>query len=143
MKRTGFAAIVAAVAVVALGAGVALAGGEKTTVTAELGASPDGDSIDGKVKSGEKVCVKGRKVKVTYQDAPSPKETIGTDEADKKGNYSVALDNFAPPGTYTATAKEVKVDGVTCRKGVGTYEHFGGGGDGGGPTGDPNAPDVP
>jgi hypothetical protein len=128
----------AAALVAVLGAGLALAGGVKTKVTAGLKAGPSGDAIAGTVKSEEKVCVKGRKVKVTYQDAPAPKQTIGTDEADKKGKYSVPFANggFAPPGTYTATAKKVKVDGVTCKEGVGTYEHFGGPGPGPGPEGD-------
>ena len=121
-------------------AGIAIAGGVKTKVTAGLDGSPSGDAISGKVKSDEKVCVKGRKIKVTYQDAPAPKEKLGSDEADKKGNYSVDVGGFAGPGTYTATAKEVKVDGTKCLKGVGVYEHFGGDGDG--PVGDPNAPDV-
>ena len=142
-RRFTYAILLAGFLALAVG-GLAIGrAAEKTTVKAGLDAGPSGDSISGKVKSNEKDCVKGRKVKVTYQDAPAPKETIGTDKADKKGNYSVSLGpgQFAPPGTYTATAKKVTVEGIKCAAGKGTYEHFGGGGDGG-PVGDPNAPDV-
>lgn len=125
MNRLATLTSLTAVAALVLAA-VALAAGVETKVTAKLDAGPGGDAIAGKVKSAEKTCVKARKVKLTYRDAPAPKETIGSDKTDKKGRYSVALDGFAPPGTYTATAKKTKADGITCKKGVGTYEHFGG-----------------
>ena len=127
MKRTWMFAAAAMVSAV-VGGGFALAAGVKTTVTAGLDASASGDSIAGKVKSDEKACVKGRKVKVIYRDAPAAPENVGSDEADRKGRYSVELDGFATPGTYTATVKKTTVDGTKCLPGFGVYEHRGGGG---------------
>ena len=122
MKRAWmFAAPVIATGVV--GIGFALAAGVGSSVTARFDASGPGDSIAGKVKSAEEACVAGRKVKVLYRDSRHAPEAIGGDKADGRGNYSVALDGSASPGTYTATVKKTIVDGVKCLPGFGVYEH--------------------
>ena len=126
-KRVGVTLSTAACVALAT-AGVAIGKSFETTVTAGLDAGPEGDAIAGKVKSDKKACRKDRKVKVTYQDEPGPEQTLGTTRTDGHGNYSVAFPDggFAAPGTYTAIAKKTEVGNATCKKGTGTYEHFGG-----------------
>ena len=72
------------------------------------------DHFEGKVKSPNSDCVKGRDVTLKKVAKPNPK-TVGRTVSQKSGTWKIR--GVKPKGRFYAVAKPRKVGDVTCKKG--------------------------
>ena len=123
MKKVAVLALVAMISALAMGALSADAAKVKkynTQVTINFVGGTYGDKFNGKVKSPNKKCRKGRTVVVKRNESGSDPK-IGTDKSNKKGKWEVDVGGLAPAGKYYAIAKKKnlgKKNGVKqiCKK---------------------------
>ena len=113
LALTGFALI-------AGGAGVALAAGSTTTATIAIQSSGDGDTFHGKVTSDNAKCVPARKVKVYLVEGASPDPAsdtlMGKTATNDKGRYHVQPDGgFASPGDFYAKVAKKPLTSGSCK----------------------------
>ena len=112
MRKRG-AAILAASAVLALGAGVASAGTTKypTEFTSfGLSLSTSGGTFSGKLGSPKKRCVKKRKVTLVRKKS-GKSHKVGSDKTNEKGKFKIRLSvSELEDGTYLAKAPKKKYE---------------------------------
>ena len=78
----------------------------------------DGNSFDGKVKSGNAKCRKGRTVVLKKQKSGDDKK-VGSDKTNNEGNYSITEKNAKGKYYTVAKAKTFTTNNgqqVTCEK---------------------------
>ncbi len=107
-------------------AGMAVAKGKKgigSRVDINYQPGTYSDSFFGKVRSKKDACEKNRTVKVKRQ-AQGDDVTVGSDQTDNDGDYSVNLGDYAENGKYYAKAKKKRTQREEVLQGRGVRQGY-------------------